>query len=76
MSINQILTANPLNPFHMYLVYIDLIFCTVSGLSQLLSDSSLQAKNISLTQTTYVSYQDNKISSSVSQIDREGKISV
>ena len=44
MSINQILIANPWNPFHIYLVYVNLIFCTVSSLSQLLSDSSLQAK--------------------------------
>ncbi|MEI6368297.1 MAG: RodZ domain-containing protein [Nostocales cyanobacterium ELA608] len=34
-----------LRPVHLYLLYIGLIFCSVNGLSQLLSHGSLQANN-------------------------------
>lgn len=62
-SVNQRLITNNLDTVHLYLVYIGFIFCTVSGLSQSFSDSSLQAQNIPLAQTIYVYYQDNKRSS-------------
>ncbi|WP_088240690.1 helix-turn-helix domain-containing protein [Calothrix rhizosoleniae] len=42
--------SNPLRPFHLYLLYTGLIFCSVSGLSQLLNINTLQARNISTAQ--------------------------
>jgi cytoskeletal protein RodZ len=54
---NKKLITNPLRPFHLYLMYTGLIFCSVSGLSQMLNNNSLQARNPSPVQTPNIRHQ-------------------
>ena len=74
--VNEQLRTNPLRPFHLYLMYTGLIFCAVSGLSQLLNNSSLQVSNIPQVQATDIRPQTNKKSASVYQNQQADKESV
>ncbi len=44
--------TNLLRPFHLYLLYTGFIFCSVSGLSQLLNINTPKVRNLTTTQTS------------------------
>jgi cytoskeletal protein RodZ len=60
--------SGQLRPVHLYLVYIGIIVCSVSGLSQFLNSAALQANGASSTQKqkSQPLVQPNKISNTVS----------
>lgn len=57
--------SNFLRPFHLYLLYTGLIFCSVSGLSQLLNINTLNVRNIPPTQTPKAALPVSQISQNI-----------
>jgi len=55
------LSVPQLRPLHLYILYIIVIFSSVNGLSRLLNNSSLQARNSSTQLNTSVQLQDQEI---------------